>query len=556
MNSISLEGTDQQALLSRLENLVSIGIELSNQRNLDQWFDRILDAAQELTNSDGGTIYLIRDGRLHFVTLRNVSLGIHQGEQNDHALSHEPIPLHLPDGDLNLTTVSTSAAVLGKTINIADAYDSTSYDFSGTYAFDARNHYRSQSFLTVPMRNHESEVIGVLQLINAKDAKTGAIVPFDRNDQYLVESLASQAAIVFTNRQLIQRLEDLFISFIKVINIALDEKSPYTHGHCQRVPEITMLLAEAVGRTREGPLQAFQLDAAGRKELEIAALMHDCGKITTPVHIVDKATKLQSLFDRIHLLDTRVEVLKRDARIRMLEARLAHPEDTTLAASLETRYAQEIDELNQDRDFLRTANIGSEFMPTVSQERVHEIAARYQWVNEDGQQVPFLSDDEREKLSISRGTLSDEEREIINYHIVATIKMLEALPWPKHLKNVPEFAGGHHERMDGQGYPKGLSREQMSVQARMMAIADIFEALTASDRPYKAGMPLSRALYILGRMCQKGHIDPDLFDIFIREKVYLAYAQAHLQVEQIDEVVETDIPAYQGQEGRVWAEKQ
>ena len=531
--------------IDRLERLVSIGIDLSSQRDLGELLNRILEAAQVLTNADGGTIYLIREQKLEFAIIRNNSLGIHQGGRGGDALAHNPIPMYLPDGSPNLSTISASAAISGKTINLVDAYDSSEFDFSGTRRFDAMNGYRSQSFLTVPMKDHEERVIGVLQLINALDTDSNRIIPFDGDDQYLVESLASQAAVVLTNRQLIDRLEELFVSFIKLISNALDEKSPYTHGHCQRVPEITMLLADAVHRTEEGPLKDFKLSSKDRRELEIAALMHDCGKITTPVHIVDKSTKLETIFDRIHLVDVRVEVLKRDARIRMLEARLQGG-NTADVAALEAAYEHECRVLDEARDFLRQANIGGEFMSPELQVRVRAIGNGYQWVDPTGQKTPLLSVEEMEKLCIAKGTLSAEERDIINYHIVSTINMLEALPWPRHLRNVPEFAGGHHERMDGKGYPKGLTREQMSVQARIMGIADIFEALTASDRPYKPGMSLSRSLAILGRMKLDNHIDPDLFDVFVREKVYLDYARAHLKPEQIDSVDESAIPGYTG----------
>jgi HD-GYP domain-containing protein (c-di-GMP phosphodiesterase class II) len=533
--------TQTGATPSRLERLVSIGIELSSQSDLDALLNQILDAAQVLTHADGGTIYLIRQQQLEFAIIRNNTLGIHLGSGGG-VLAHEPIPMYLPDGSPNLATVSASAAIAGKTINIADAYDASEFDFSGTRRFDALNGYQSRSFLTVPMKDHEAKVIGVLQLINALDEVSGKIIPFDLDDQYLVESLASQAAVVMTNRQLIDRLESLFVAFITLISNALDEKSPYTHGHCQRVPVITLLLADAVSRTEHGPLSDFRLSAKDRRELEIAALMHDCGKITTPVHIVDKSTKLETIFDRIHSVDTRFEVLKRDARIRMLEAQISASERNNDA--LQAEYESDCEELDRARDFLRRANIGGEFMSPEMQAQVRHIGNQYQWCNSAGEMLPLLSEEEIDKLCIAKGTLSSEERNIINNHIVSTIHMLEALPWPSHLRNVPEFAGGHHERMDGKGYPKGLTRDQMSIQARIMGIADIFEALTASDRPYKPGMSLSRSLAILGRMKLDNHIDPDLFDVFVREKVYLDYAKAYLKPEQFDVVDETAIPGY------------
>jgi HD-GYP domain-containing protein (c-di-GMP phosphodiesterase class II) len=380
------------------------------------------------------------------------------------------------------------------------------------------------------MCDHDGEVIGVLQLINATMPKHNVVVPFSEADQRLAESLASQAAIALNNRQLIRQLEELFESFIRLINLAIDEKSPYTGNHCERVPELTMMLAEAAHRTSDGPLAGFTLTDKDRYELRIAALLHDCGKVTTPVHVVDKATKLQTLFDRIDLLDTRFEVVRRDAEIRMLRA-IA---EGAPRARAEADYRAFCDALAVDREFLHKSNIGCERMSDADIERVAAISRAYRWRDASGREEDFLSADELENLTIRSGTLTRHERETINHHIVATNRMLEQLPWPKHLKNVPEYAGGHHERMDGQGYPRGLKREQMSWQARMMGIADIFEALTAGDRPYKGAMTLSQALAILEKFRDNGHIDPDLYEVFLREGVHRRFAEAFLGAGQVD----------------------
>jgi len=533
-----MTGLTPEELLARLERLTAIGVSLSAEKDTPRLLESILLAAKEITNADGGTLYRVEDGRLRFEIMRTDSLGIAMGGTTGAAIPFPPISLRGPDGQPNEHQVVAYAVNHDCTINIADAYEAEGFDFSGTRKFDQSTGYRSKSFLTIPMKNHESEIIGVLQLLNAQDRASGEIVPFSTEDQRFAESLASQAAIALTNRQLIDQLEKLFESFIKLINIAIDEKSPYTGGHCERVPVLTMLLADAADGATEGPLKDFHLDAKGRYELKIAALLHDCGKVTTPVHVVDKATKLQTLYDRIHEVDTRFEVLKRDAEIAMLRARLAG-----VGEEAEQAFAARVKQLDEDREFLRRCNIGGEFMSPELQARVKAIAA-YRWTNQNGEDSSFLSDAEADNLNIAKGTLTDEERETINYHIVATIKMLEALPWPKHLTRVPEFAGGHHERMDGKGYPRGLTGVQMSVQARMMAIADIFEALTAKDRPYKEGKKLSDALTILGRMKQDQHVDPDLFDAFVRHKVYLRYAKEFLDPRQVDEVDEAKIPGY------------
>ena len=535
-------------LFRRFERLNEIGAALSHERDIDKLLESILVAAKNITHADGGTLYrMTEDERsLRFEIMHNDSLKIALGGTSGNPIPFPPLPLRTESGEENNSMVAAYAAIHQKTVNIDDAYEAEGFDFSGTRKFDARTGYRSQSFLTVPMKNHENAVIGVLQLINSIDPDNGKVVPFSAADQRLAESLASQAAIALTNRQLIDQLEKLFESFIQLINVAIDEKSPYTGGHCERVPVLTMMLAEAVNETQEGPLAGFGMTDKDRYELKIAGLLHDCGKVTTPVHVVDKATKLQTLFDRIHLVDTRFEVLKRDAEIAVLKARLALREahDTQADAALDENLSAQLQQLDADREFLRQANIGGELMTPEDQARVSRIGTGYRWVDVDGKPANFLSDDELENLNIRAGTLTQKERETINYHIVATIKMLEQLPWPKHLKNVPEYAGGHHERMDGKGYPKGLTREQMSVQARVMGIADIFEALTARDRPYKPGKTLSESLKILGNFRLNGHIDPDLFDVFVRQKVYLKYAARFLDPEQIDEVDESCIPGF------------
>ncbi|MGO8753735.1 MAG: HD domain-containing phosphohydrolase [Gallionellaceae bacterium] len=532
-------------LLHRLSALNDIGIALSSERNISRLLEAILIAAKRITNADAGTLYLFdpEQNLLRFEILRTDSLGIAMGGTTGQPIQFHPIHLYTDNGDPNHAMVVAHAALSGETVNIPDAYIAAGFDFSGTKAFDKRTRYRSTSFLTIPMRNHENELIGVLQLINALDRVNGAIVPFTDDDKHLGESLASQAAIALSNRRLIEQLESLFESFVNLINTAIDDKSPYTGGHCERVPILTMMLAEAADKTDRGPLKNFVMSEKDRYELKIAGLLHDCGKITTPVHVVDKATKLQTLFDRIHLLDTRFEVLKRDAEIDLLKALLEAGQDVEAEKSLRNRFRSRIKQLDEDRAFLRLCNMGSEKMGEEDQARIREIAS-YQWRNETGIASDFLSLNELENLTIPFGTLTQAERQIINRHIDVTIKMLESLPWPQHLKNVPEYAGGHHERMDGKGYPKGLTRDQMSVQARMMGIADIFEALTAKDRPYKKGKSLTESLEILGKLRLNGHVDPDLFDLFVREKVYLAYAKQFLDPGQIDVVDESRIPGH------------
>lgn len=530
-----------------IEKLNEIGIALSTEKNTPKLLEMILRGAKTILNADAGTLYLATEDkkRLKFEIIMNDSLGIMMGEELGEPIPFEPLPLYDENGQPNNTMVAAHAALYKKTINIPDAYIAEGFDFAGTRAFDTRTGYRSQSFLTLPMLNHENELIGVLQLINAKDPLNRKIIEFSQVAQRIAESLASQAAIALTNNKLIGQFRELFESFINLISEAIDKKSPYNGAHCRRVPTLTMMIADAACKADYGIFKDFDLNDDERYELKIAGLLHDCGKVTTPVHVIDKATKLETIFDRIHLVNTRFEVLKRDAEISFLNQKIAAIESGHLSIipDLEAALQQKLAQYSSDQNFLRVCNIGGEFMHDEYKERLQQIAG-YRWTDPQGVETNFLTDNEVYNLSISRGTLTAEERKVINDHIVVTIEMLEQLPYPRNLRRVPEYAGGHHERMDGKGYPRGLTRDQMSLPARMMGIADIFEALSAKDRPYKKGKTLTECLHILGKMKLENHIDPDLFDLFVSQKVYKRYAEEYLDPDQIDDVDENNIPGY------------
>lgn len=518
------------SVFRKINLLNEVGIALSAEKNFSSLLEQILIGAKKITNADGGTIYLLNaDKKLEMVVIQTDSLNIHLGGNTDKPITFNPVSLYHDDGTPDLSMVVTRAVIEDNPVNIADAYNSDGYDFSGTYEFDKSTGYHSQSFLAVPMKNHENDVIGVLQLINAKSPSNEEIIPFSKEDQQLVESLASQAAVAITNKQLIDSLNGLFNSLVQLIATAIDEKSPYTSGHCKRLPIITMLIADAVHDTKEGELKEFLMTNDDRYELEVAAWLHDCGKLTTPEYVMDKSTKLERIVDRIELIDLRLEIIKRDAEVE----KLISIADGVNRDEANTTYNEKIKTINNAAEFIRRHNKGGEFMHDDDVQKIKNCA-KLQWKDKEGVLQPLLNLDEIDNLCIVKGTLTQGERDIINNHIVATIKMLDTLPFPKHLQNVPEYAGGHHERVDGQGFPKGLKKDQMSVQARIMAIADIFEALTARDRPYKDPMKLSQAISILKNMSETGHIDPDLFDVFMTQSVHIHYAKEHLLPEQND----------------------
>lgn len=524
-----------------IKRLTDIGKALSSERNRDTLLEHIVLAAKDIACADGGTLYLLSaDGDvLEYVIVRTQSLDLAFGGTTG---KKPPFPvLYLYDSETNepnLRTQVIRAVIKKEAINVADAYLSHEFDFTGTKKFDLEYGFLTRSVITIPMINHRGEAIGCVQLINAKDPETGASIAFSDEMVSIISSLASQAAVIVDKETLITEQKTLLESFIKMMAAAIDAKSPYTGSHCVRVPVLTEMLAEAACRDETGFFQKFQMTDEEKYELHIAAWLHDCGKIVTPVHIMDKATKLETIFDRIEIIRARIEILRANARIRYLEAAHANPAENPI---LEAVYQAEIQHLNEDIAFLEILNIGSEFVEDASIERLKAMAQRTVTIN--GQAEALLTQNEIYNLSTRRGTITPEERQIMNDHMVHTVNMLESMPWPRHLQRVPEYAVGHHEKMDGTGYPKGVLAGTMSVPARMMAIADIFEALTAVDRPYKKPKKLSEALQIIGQFKKNNHLDPNIVDFFITSKTYRKFAEMFLDQSQIDEVDEAAILA-------------
>jgi len=515
-----------EAQLRLIRRLTQIGSALSAERNLGKLLEMIIDEAREFTSADGGTLYIMSDDEteLQFAIAQTGTLGVRMGGTGDR-ITWPAVPLRNPDGTENFSNVSAFVALTGQAVNIPDVYHAEGFNFEGTKKFDERTGYRSKSMLVLPMRNHENDIIGVLQLLNARDDVSGETIPFSKESQEMTESLASQAAVALTNNRLIGDLEELLDSFIKAIASAIDEKSPYTGGHIRRVAELTMDIAARINDTTEPPYANRRLSEDEMRELRIAAWLHDVGKITTPEHVVDKATKLQTICDRIDLLRGRIEIIKKDHIIGILHKKLVDSGDG--AGIPDGEYEDDFTrELDEKLTFLESTNMGGEFLPDDKLQRIRDLTETKFVLH--GQALPVLTEDECENLSIRRGTLTDAEREIINNHAVVTYKMLSQLPFPKKLKHVPEYAAAHHERLNGTGYPRGLKGDEIPLQARILALADVFEALTARDRPYTKGKTLAEALKIVGFMVKDQHIDGNLFDLFVREKIYENYIRREL----------------------------
>ena len=570
------------------KRLIDIGIALSSEKDSNRLMETILLEAKGIGQADGGTLYIRnREDKLDFTIMRTDSLGIASGGTTGNEINLPAVAMYLDDGEPNLKNLASFVANTGETVNLEDAYATTEFDLSGTKKFDESTGYKSISFLTVPLKNNTGRVIGVLQLLNSLDQE-GNVRPFSTEIQPLIEALASQAAVSLENQNLLESQKNLLDSFIELMASAVDAKSPYTGGHCQRVPELTEMLTEAACKSKLPPFADFDLNEEEWYELHIGAWLHDCGKVTTPEYVVDKATKLETMTDRIHEIRTRFEVLKRDRIIAYQKQLLGDAEDNeVLKHALEKDLAQ----LDDDFAFIAECNLGGEFMEQERLDRLKQISG-YEWSRTLDDRIGISFDEAKRKnrteapelpvterllsdrpdhivehdvvvhsadpnnpygfkvdvpehkynlgevynLSVARGTLTNEERFKINDHIVQTIVMLENLPFPKHLERVPEIAGGHHEKMDGTGYPKKIMGGEMSIPARIMAIADVFEALTAADRPYKRPKTLSESIKIMGFMVKDQHLDPDLFQLFLISGVYKDYAERFLEPSQIDEV--------------------
>lgn len=524
--------------IKHIKQLTQIGLALSAEKNISKLLESIVDEARELSNADAGTLYIVDkdNNELRFEILQNDTMNTRMGGTSGNEVNLPSVPLYI-DGKPNHFNVSSHVALTGETINIPDVYEAEGFDFTGPKKYDASTGYCSKSMLVIPMKNHENDIIGVLQLLNAQDLETDAVVAFSAEYVSLIGSLASQAAVALTNTQLIQDLNNLLYAFIKSIATAIDEKSPYTGGHINRVVDLTMMIAEKINEIEEGQYKDVFFSEDEIEELRMAAWMHDVGKITTPEYVVDKAAKLHTIFDRIHLVETRFDLIAKSIENEHLEKKIELLQNGKGSESelkrLDDELPGDLKMLREGFDFIKARNISGEFMSDENIARIHEIAKKTYVIN--GLAHPYLTENEVENLTIRKGTLTDREREVIENHATMSLKMLNQLPFPRKLSKVPEYASAHHEKLDGSGYPRHLTEKDLPLQSRIMAVADIFDALTAKDRPYKKPMKLSQVIKIMGFMKKDKHIDPDIYDLFLNSGLYIEYAKKEMNPEQIDE---------------------
>lgn len=521
---------------ANFEKLNEIGIALSKQKDINTLLEMILASARELTGADAGTLYIMNSDakNLRFAITQNDKLDFLNSARDPESIKKiPPVELYDKEGKPNLQQVISWCVLANKVVNIKDAYNNQDFDFSKTKEFDKNTGYESHSFLCVPMHDHEGEILAAIQLINKIDTN-GEVGFFDNIDQELVESLASQAGLVLNNQNLIAGLKNLFDSFVQVIANAIDAKSSHTGAHCRRMPTITSLINQAVNADTTGAYKNVNLTEDEVYEIETAAWLHDCGKIITPPHVMEKQTKLAGLFDKVGWLIARLEVYKRDLKLDLLNKKLASLESgIELDAQAEKKYKEKDAEISNAIDVLIETNKGLEFTPDELIDTVKKIST-YFYTDYKGNYQSLVEPEELANLSIRRGTLNEEERKIMESHVYYSKEMLSGLPFPKNMSRVPEFAGGHHEKLNGKGYPNGLKGDEVPLGTRILSLADVFEALTAPDRPYKKVMPLSQALSIMRNMVKDEHLDKDLFNLFITSGMVRKYADEYLKPEQKD----------------------
>jgi len=496
-------------LEEQIRKLNAIGIALSSERGLDKLLELIVTEARAFTNADGCSLYIKDEENLNFAVAQTESLQKRDGKR-------EPFKsFSLP---LTKESIAGYVAVTGEVLNIEDVYTiPAGIEYRINKQFDKNNNYRSKSMLAVPMRDNEGEIIGVLQLINSLDY-SDHIIPFNPALESIILSLASQAAVAIRNVRLIEDIKNLFRSLVRYSIKAIDARSPHTAGHSGRVAKYCVRMAQAINEEPEGRLGQIKFSAQEIEELRMAGWLHDIGKIGVPESILEKTNKLTA--NRIEVISERFEGVKTQVNARFIEKKLeALLEKKSVPDSLNIERQQVIAEIDDALNFIKRVNIPGHLKE--EEERIHlKKIAEKTYLNSKGEKRTYLSPKEYESLSIIRGNLTPSEYEEMQSHVLQTIGILDKIPFTKELQNVPQYAAGHHEYLDGTGYPRGLKGDEISIQSRIMCIADIYDALSSTDRPYKKAMPIEETVNILRNEIKAGKLDGDIVEMFIRRKLY------------------------------------
>lgn len=496
-----------------MSRLHQIGIALSSEKNLNKLLEVIVTEARSFTNCDAGTLYRVNEKKkaLTFEIMQTESTGYYAGGTTDNKITVPPVPLE-KEGDPNYSNVSAYVALTGEVVNIPDVYEAEGFDFTGPKKYDEMTGYRTQSMLVIPMRDHTDRVIGVLQLINALDAN-GTHIPFKTRFEAMVRSLASQAAVAVNNAQLIQDIENLFKSVVHYTVRAIDARSPHTAGHSSRVAQLTRRLAEDVNMQTSGPFADIHFGPDELEEIWVAAIMHDVGKIGVPELVLEKHNKLDGAKYTVVL-----ERFQKIKELYILRARLRNAKNGQPEDFQDDQLKEELQEWEEDHEFILWVNKPGYLAPE-KKEQLDRITAKT-FIDGEGKEQPYITEEEYENFAVIKGNLTDAERKAIQQHVVETEKMLRKLPFTEKLSRVPMFAASHHEWINGKGYPKGLKGDEIPLPARMMCIADVWDALTAQDRPYKPPIPPEKSAEILRSGAEHDEFDKELVELFVTHRLW------------------------------------
>ena len=516
-----------------IDELLSIGISLTSENNYELLLEKVMLGCKKFSNADAGTLYLVSNDEKHleFKIVHTDSLNIFMGGSGE-KLKWPGLNLYDDNNQTNNSMVAVKCTIEAKLFNFEDVYNVKEFNFDGTKKFDKSTGYRTKSMLVVPMLNRDKVVIGVLQLLNKKDEENNTI-PFSHNDEILISSMASLGAVSIHNHQLVRSLENLLESFIKTITDTMEEKSKYTTNHVARVATIVDMISDAINKDNDIFMDtSFTIEEL--KELNMAALLHDIGKIITPEAVVDKATRLETIVDRINTIIIKFDMLRRDKYIKYIEDKYSTSNKDEID-NLTKIYQQNIEQINNDEEFIEKSN-SAPFLSDDDIQRIEKIAKIN--ININGSEQHFLTDNELFNLSIRKGTLTNDERDTINNHVKVSYKMLKNLPFPKKYKNIPKIAGSHHKTVDGTG---GYAHDELmgsplTLKEKILAIADVFEALTSPERPYKKPYTLNESFKIISFMVKDGHLDRDIVKLMLNKEIYLEFAKQHLNEIQIDNV--------------------
>lgn len=523
MGSDRSEATVYENLQSQIARLNQIGIALSSEHNLNKLLELIVTEARRFTVADGGSLYIKEGEKLNFLVAQTESL---EARTQQKSFKSFYVPL-------TKESISGYVATTGKTLNIADVYHiPPTVEYRFNKEFDRRMSYRSKSMLTVPMRDHNDEIIGVLQLVNSLDLD-GRVVPFRKEYEALILSLASQAAVAIRNAKLIEDIKSLFRSLVRYSAKAIDSRSPHTAGHSGRVAKYSLRIAQAINEEKDGAFASIKFSPEQLEELRMAGWLHDIGKIGVKESVLEKGTKLND--DQIETVAERFAVIKASLQLEHCRQRSALLQagnnDAEALAEIDRKLAAGLEAAESDLEFLRRINI-PEVMQQGDVDRLRAIAERTFIDPCTSEMRYYLTSHEFENLAVLRGNLTAGERKEIQRHVDYTMEILRKIPFTKDLENIPIIAAAHHEMLDGSGYPQGLKGDDIPLQARIMCISDIYDALSSKDRPYKKAMPLEKSLAILQEEAKRGKLDANLIELFIRRKLYESERKSGEEEEQ------------------------